>query len=92
MIFSAIRKKFVYEVVPRTDSRTVIDNGDAGFEETGSDWQQGAGTWFEDYRLHRAGEGTDTAEWQFNDLEPGSYELYVTWPADTGIRRLENVK
>jgi hypothetical protein len=58
-----------------------IDNGETGYSEAGNGW--GAETqkkaYKENLRWHTAGTGSDTATWQFTGLQPGWYEVQVTW-------------
>jgi hypothetical protein len=66
----------------------IQDNGDAGFTATGS-WQSNvqpvSGAFQGDY-LFTPGVGagqpsTASAEWAFTHLAPGTYRVWVTWPA-----------
>ena len=63
----------------------VIDDGDARHELEGT-WSLGglAGGYEQDYRWSQAGNGSDRSIWQFQDLPVGTYEVLVTWLANTG--------
>ncbi len=61
-------------------SGTIIDNGQAGFSETGSGWTQYTGAGYNnnlDYAA--AGSGANTASWQFTGLAAGTYDVQMTW-------------
>jgi hypothetical protein len=59
----------------------LIDDGDAGYTETGTLWTDGQlpGAYHDDCRHNAAGPGGETAAWQFTGLAPGWYEVFVTW-------------
>ncbi len=60
---------------------TLIDNGDAGYSESGTGWgantQQNALN--RNQRQHNSGLGVETASWLFTGLTPGWYSVRVTW-------------
>jgi hypothetical protein len=60
---------------------TLIDNGDAGYYESGPDaWHDHSETAINgDLRCHPTGVGSNTANWEFTNLPPGWYEVLVTW-------------
>ncbi len=60
----------------------VLDNGRPGYSESGGGWQTEAppGSYGGDLRLCPAGSGVDRATWQLTGLEPGWYEVQVSWP------------
>ena len=60
----------------------IVDNGQAGFTESGSGWTPYTGAGFNnnlDYAA--AGTGTNTATWQVGSLAAGSYDVQMTWTA-----------
>lgn len=60
----------------------VIDNGEAGYSESGpEDWHGHARAAFNgNLRCHNAaGGGSNTASWEYTGLTPGRYEVLVTW-------------
>jgi hypothetical protein len=61
----------------------IVDDGDAGYSETGIRWDGSFSTtlpvYANDTRWHAAGTGTNTANWQIGGITPGSYEIQVTW-------------
>jgi ELWxxDGT repeat protein len=63
----------------------LIDDGDAGFETIGP-WQsslQPTSTSFEDdYQFHFGADEAAQPVWRFTNLDPGEYEVLLTWPAD----------
>jgi len=60
---------------------TLIDDGDAGYYESGPDaWHGHSETAINGYlRCHPTGAGSNTASWDFTGLAPGWYEVLVTW-------------
>jgi hypothetical protein len=63
-------------------SSALIDNGQAGFSETGSGWTHYTGAGYNntvDYAA--AGTGANTATWQLTGLASGTYDAQVTWTA-----------
>jgi hypothetical protein len=62
---------------------TIIDNGQAGYSETGSGWGENDSLGFNgNYRYHTVtSNGADTARWQLTGLSSGSYDVQVTWYA-----------
>jgi hypothetical protein len=69
---------------------TTIDDGQAGYAETGTGWvQYNRPSAFQGTaRRHAPGGGADTAAWTFSGLAPGWYTVQVTWP--TGRRQASN--
>ena len=61
-------------------SFAVLDNSDPGYSEIGTGWTDGAGArgLYANSRQHAAGTG-DKAQWVFDHLMAGSYEVQVTW-------------
>jgi hypothetical protein len=63
----------------------LIDDGEAGYSETGSVWQGNlkpfAGSFHKDYRFAPGvtGASTATARWEFVNLVPGTYDVLATW-------------
>ena len=70
-------------------SMPVVDAGEPGYSEMPGPWQENLSpvdnAFDEDYRFRHVdgGEGV-LAEWHFDDLLPGTYEVQVTWPATSG--------
>ncbi len=66
----------------------VIDDGEPGYREDGAGFLGNVSpvaTAFEqDYRFRQVEGDSDLFEssWTFEDLEPGTYEVLVTWPED----------
>ena len=61
---------------PPPASTQIIDNGDAGFSQSGfTSYGQG---YLGDIHFTAAGNGSDTATWTF-DVIPGEYEIAATW-------------
>ena len=72
------------EVTPATTTPTIVDNADAAFAETGSDWlgwsssdNYGGGCRY----APPAGTGSNTASWTFSPPPVGTYQVYATWNA-----------
>ncbi len=72
----------------------VIDAGDPGYTESAELWQENISpvenAFDEDYHFRSVdGSETSLAQWQFNGVSPGTYEVQVTWPetnlASTGV-------
>ena len=63
----------------------VIDDGDAGYSETGTGWvgnvSEVAAAYDGDYRFHAGGEAGGAASFRFDNLVGGQYELFLTFPA-----------
>jgi hypothetical protein len=60
----------------------VIDDGDAGYSESGSGWGGASGTvaaFDSDVRWHAGGTGANAATWQVTNLTPGEYQVLATW-------------
>ena len=60
------------------DGKTYWTNGWQGNLNPASDVFEG------DYRFHRPGDGSAYAQWTFNSLAPGTYQVLVTYPAHEG--------
>jgi hypothetical protein len=61
---------------------TIIDNGQAGYSETGSGWGENDSLGYNgNYRYHAVASGADTAQWQLTGLSSGLYDVQVTWYA-----------
>lgn len=59
-----------------------IDDGDAGFGQSGA-WATKIGSGVDnDTRSSAPGTGGDTATWTFMGLESGHYDVYASWVAD----------
>jgi hypothetical protein len=67
-----------------------IDNGQAGYTETGFAWTtyRHADAFQGTARRHSPGVGVNTATWTFSGVTPGWYTVQVTWP--TGKRQASN--
>jgi ELWxxDGT repeat protein len=67
--------------------RSVIDDGDPGYSETGAGWFGSVRDVFafrSDYRFHAPGGASPLAQaiWEFTDLVPGAtYDIQASWPA-----------
>lgn len=59
---------------------SIIDNGGAGYSETGAGWGtwQGEGEYGSNFRY--ASSAGNTATWAFSGLANGIYDVYGTWP------------
>ena len=59
----------------------IIDDGDPGFSDTGTDWTNRTNTmaYQLDYDYHAAGTGADTATWTFANIPTGSYQVFAHW-------------
>lgn len=65
---------------PAPNPTQVIDNGDAGYQRTGS-WQHYGGIGhLRDVAFSAAGSGNDVASWTFT-VTPGEYRVATTWAA-----------
>jgi len=60
------------------------DNDDVMYSETGTGWADGTGGHEGDYRSHASNSGSNVAEWRFEHLAPGSFEVFATWVDDAG--------
>jgi hypothetical protein len=68
------------------DVHRTIDNGDAGYSETGSGWKNGPGNttgYLFDVRIHQKGTGSNKARWSFTGLPSGTYDVFATWIPDS---------
>ncbi|HWE38834.1 MAG TPA: S8 family serine peptidase [Isosphaeraceae bacterium] len=71
--------KAVQAAAPATTATpTIVDNGTAGYSETGTwnNWSTGYGGTL---RYAGFGNGADTATWQVNNLAAGTYVVQTTW-------------
>lgn len=58
-----------------------LDNGDPGYQRSGS-WSTLSGKGFEgDVDQARKGNGSSVASWSYRDLPEGQYRVWVTWSA-----------
>jgi hypothetical protein len=57
----------------------IVDDGTAGYSETGSGWASWAAGYNGNLRYHAAGTGADTATWQATGLPAGYYTIQATW-------------
>lgn len=83
VIADAIR---IVEVPPVATAPTVIDNSDAAYSESGSNWLSWSesGSFGGDFRYHAAGTGQNAATWTFEALDPTKrYQVYSTWSAQS---------
>jgi autotransporter-associated beta strand protein len=80
VVADAIR---VVEVPPVVTPPSVIDTGDAAYQEGGSNWlgYSEAAAYQGSFRYHAPGDGSDTATWTASALLPGVYQVYTTWSA-----------
>jgi len=60
------------------------DNDGVMYSETGTGWADGTGGHEGDYRTHASNSGSNVAEWRFERLAPGSFEVFATWVDDAG--------
>ena len=70
------------EVPPVTAAVEVIDDGDAAYAESGSNWlgQVSSGAHDGDFRYHSAGTGQNAVTWTFDVLDPTKqYQVLATW-------------
>ena len=74
----------IVEVPAVTATPSVVDNADAAYAETGSDWlgwsssdNYGGGCRY----APPAGTGQNTARWTFSPPPVGTYQVYATWNA-----------
>jgi len=58
-----------------------IVNGDLGYSETGSGWQDNPAGLQGYSRIHPAGNGSNSAQWTFTRMQPGWYTVLATWPS-----------
>ncbi len=78
--FTFLAPAYSMTVLDLAPAPGVIDNGQAGFSETGTGWTHYTGAGYNnnlDYAA--AGTGANTATWQFTNLSAGSYDAQVTW-------------
>ncbi|MFH1731732.1 MAG: Ig-like domain-containing protein [Planctomycetota bacterium] len=61
-----------------------VDNGDVMYSETGTGWADGTGGHEGDYRTHASNSGSNVAQWRFENLAPGTFEVFATWVDDAG--------
>jgi len=78
----------IADAVLITDPQTplTLDDGSPAYSDTG--WSTGSfsGGYESDYRYSAPGDGSDYAEWAVTGLEPGTYQVYVTWVANNTYR------
>jgi hypothetical protein len=60
---------------------TLIDNGDPGYSETGTSWHTNPrdDAYRGDQRCSSEPGAVATATWEFTSVEPGCYQVLVTW-------------
>jgi subtilisin family serine protease len=61
----------------------IVDNGQAGYAESGTGWQSWAAGYGGGLRYHAAGTGGNTATWQAGSLTAGYYTVQATWNGDS---------
>lgn len=77
--FEGLAPTYPLPVVPPPQVNTVIDNGAAGYSETGT-WTGGSSGYGGTHRYAAvATPATATAAWQATGLPAGSYDVYATW-------------
>jgi hypothetical protein len=68
--------------LPPTPTPTIIDNGQAGYSESGTGWGNSVyGGYNGNSRVHLAGSGAEKAVWKLSGLGAGSYQIQFTWVA-----------
>ncbi|NQU23179.1 MAG: tandem-95 repeat protein [Candidatus Nealsonbacteria bacterium] len=65
--------------VNETPVETIIDDGDAGYEDTGWKSKANEGAYGGDYSYATAGDVSETATWTFDGLAAGDYDVFATW-------------
>src|SRR5262249_54132408 len=60
----------------------IVDNGQAGYSETGSGWTSWGLGYGGNLRYKGAGNGSSTAIWQATGLGAASFEVQATWNGD----------
>jgi len=64
---------------------TLIDNGDPGYNEIGPDWHDHYRTAYRDHlRCNNDGGELAIVRWDFTELAPRQYKVFVTWNARNG--------
>ena len=68
---------------PPPPTETIIDDGEEGFTESLAGWSAATNlaAYHSDYMVHAPGNGTGTATWTFNNVAPGSYQIFAHWVA-----------
>jgi hypothetical protein len=63
----------------------IIDNGTTGYSENADGWlgDLNLDSIAQNYRLLPSSNGTNRAEWRFEDLPAGLYDVQVTWPENS---------
>src|SRR5207253_8456987 len=59
----------------------IVDNSQAGYSETGTNWLTWSAGYGGNLRYHAAGSGANTAVWQ-TSVTPGYYRVQATWTGD----------
>jgi hypothetical protein len=68
------------------DTATTIDDGTAGYADTGWSTKNNSAAHAGDYRQRAAGSGSHTATWTFSGLEIGAtYKVAATWVAGSSF-------
>ncbi|MCU0981668.1 MAG: hypothetical protein MUF25_21160, partial [Pirellulaceae bacterium] len=79
-----LRNNFIHNIEDLTGQR-LVDDGDADFTVL-DDWQTNlhpfGGALEGDYHYREGVDDESAAVWTFRDLEPGQYEVLVTWPSN----------
>lgn len=79
------KNQWALGVVMLRDTGRVIDDGAAGYADTGWTTKSASGTYGGKYRQKAAGTGSQTATWTFTGMEPGaSYRVVASWYAASG--------
>src|SRR5262249_53085649 len=74
-----VESPFSFPVSGSASTTVILDDGDAGYTNTGL-WQSAAGQGFQnDVHYIAAGNGADLATWTFTGLTPGLYRVAATW-------------
>ena len=68
------------DTVPPPPAVQIIDDGDAGFATSGTNWMQSLGVGRDgDLMYNDAGTGDAVATWTFTGLDAGDYRVSITW-------------
>ena len=68
---------------PVTITGTIIDDLQPGYSETGSGWSTSTGAGYDNELRYRDSTSPSTATWLATGLPAGSYDVQVTWNADS---------
>ncbi len=72
---AAESEAFTVQILPYIE---IVDNGDLAFSYVGT-WSDDTGGYEGDFRTINTGSGSDAASWTFTGLEPGTYEVAISW-------------